>query len=1047
MEQGSWRFSARGWVLDELWPSRRDRDSRWRASAVWWWVAWVLVGLVISVSLAPAAGAAGSPAGEAGDPGPAFPDIDLGDDLLLVEDHPVDFDHAYPGLVPSDLAVEHRAFAGGQRRTYVSLVAPMSVMIVVVDLSEHEAAALSVRSPQSLVPEIPSSADVPVGDPSPRRDVRRTATGQASVRTLIAHGRTAVRIEVVGPQDRRSDLESVSERVVAQVTAQSPPPDRRRVQPPPSTTDITSQAFTMVWIWYLLGLAVVALKDWRLLGQRLKALIVRRRRVPLELPGVTVVPVEATARLLRWRSSFGAVVWWATRVFGVILGTTLVLTSAFRSAHDNQTPVGVAIVAAAIVLALPVAAVGGLVALLRWRRRARGNRFAQDLYRRLRQRVGWPVRAGTGAIASVVIGLLVLTTVGVGGFEWYLKTLDLPPPLDFTAGLEIGSGLLVLTMALLSLPWRALQRRARAGIDRVVDEDGRPAIPLLRSFDDDKIELTTRRGGRHSLIDRLSLRRRDRFEEIVAWTLWRHGPLAAAAPLGAPPGRWPAFGAARSHLPKDEKGWKQEILRLIDEAGMVAVIVGKLPRVPRDPCNRDWLAWEIQELKHRRALPRTIFVFPPDSDDRADERLWHLAGVLNPPPPSPADWPPIPVPLWPQHTGNGHVLLAMTIDADSRITLYTGRFRDDVSYRLALEQAVERLPPHSTLPAAPRPQSLPPLEPPPKPHVVPWALPALATLFLAWMFILTSGHELSTFLTDRSPHRAPYSLPGIGTYAPAWGVAADADHTVSWDLTGDIQIFTGEPATDQRFELQEAPTAGAIDGAHAVFAHLPANQLTVVDVADPTRRRTVDVPSPLALAADDGIVVSASGLDRSLSIVDHTSDSGSARTLGLDGTPVAVALSGGRAVVADAAGDQVIVVDLASATIVDRFPVCHGPRDLETVGETVTVVCELDAVVAGYALDGRQLDEQAVGHSPFDVARTSHGLAVLDRGDPSVVLIDGPQTTTLRTWDGTRQLAVRDSLLLLASPNDERISIYDLDEDPQRRCRRSRPGAPGCHRS
>jgi hypothetical protein len=92
------------------------------------------------------------------------------------------------------------------------------------------------------------------------------------------------------------------------------------------------------------------------------------------------------------------------------------------------------------------------------------------------------------------------------------------------------SSVAVILFAL--IPMSLMRRLSMRALRTRELQDSRPPILLLRSFADDNIKVRARGNHRRSLIDRLSLRRRERFEEVVAAALAVQGPVEAVGQVG-----------------------------------------------------------------------------------------------------------------------------------------------------------------------------------------------------------------------------------------------------------------------------------------------------------------------------------------------------------------------------------------------------------------------------------------------------------------------------------------------------------------------------------
>jgi hypothetical protein len=174
-----------------------------------------------------------------------------------------------------------------------------------------------------------------------------------------------------------------------------------------------------------------------------------------------------------------------------------------------------------------------------------------------------------------------------------------------------GAALLLIGGVLL----RSTRRRLRASASRVRAADRRPPVLYLRSFhDDDDLRLATMATPRRPFFEVLRLRGTDPFEEALAWELVAHGPVVA---VGRPGRSLASLGAARDHLPDDQ--WRDGVSERMAEAASIVIVIAAT----------DGLAWEVGEVARDGHLGKTVFVFPPTSDEELRRRWQFVDGVLN----------------------------------------------------------------------------------------------------------------------------------------------------------------------------------------------------------------------------------------------------------------------------------------------------------------------------------------------------------------------------------------------------------------------------------
>lgn len=174
----------------------------------------------------------------------------------------------------------------------------------------------------------------------------------------------------------------------------------------------------------------------------------------------------------------------------------------------------------------------------------------------------------------------------------------------------LGSGWGVLPILIVVAGYPVILLRARQRlqptIDRLLAQDRRKPVLLLRSFRDDL--LTVRQRIRTAVGD-LAPRPR-RFEQGLAGSLGAFGPLIA---IGRPGEEFPQIGAARSYLAENE--WQAAVIRWIDQALFIAMIAGAT----------EWIRWELGRILEKGRM-RHLFVFLPPKVDR--ERWQNLLDGL-----------------------------------------------------------------------------------------------------------------------------------------------------------------------------------------------------------------------------------------------------------------------------------------------------------------------------------------------------------------------------------------------------------------------------------
>ncbi|OBJ86610.1 hypothetical protein A5640_09575 [Mycobacterium asiaticum] len=176
----------------------------------------------------------------------------------------------------------------------------------------------------------------------------------------------------------------------------------------------------------------------------------------------------------------------------------------------------------------------------------------------------------------------------------------------------IGMWLLRFTAS----PLRIAKRRAQPNVCRALAEDPRQEVMLLRSFQDDDLMMRMHRSARHSAIELASAQTFERFEELLAWLLWRFGPVVAFGQPGTH-SRLQPLGAAREF--HDDATWQASAKARMVSASLIVFVVGRSAS----------LAWEVQAARSQGLLGKCLFVVPPVELGEAARRLLVLANALE----------------------------------------------------------------------------------------------------------------------------------------------------------------------------------------------------------------------------------------------------------------------------------------------------------------------------------------------------------------------------------------------------------------------------------
>jgi len=143
---------------------------------------------------------------------------------------------------------------------------------------------------------------------------------------------------------------------------------------------------------------------------------------------------------------------------------------------------------------------------------------------------------------------------------------------------------------------RRSRARAIASVSEVVEVDPRSPVVYLRSFAADRVLIRVQPSRHPTPLSWKDPLMHAPLEEVVAESLWRYGPVLAAAEPGAASS---PLGAARAELGAD--GWEQTLLEWICAAQLIVVTVGR----------GQGLMWELARASEVGSASRVLFVIPP----------------------------------------------------------------------------------------------------------------------------------------------------------------------------------------------------------------------------------------------------------------------------------------------------------------------------------------------------------------------------------------------------------------------------------------------------
>lgn len=692
------------------------------------------------------------------------------------------------------------------------------------------------------------------------------------------------------------------------------------------------------------GIGLITLVGDRAARRRLRWRFIRRPPVPTHAVDVAE---RSQQRLVRHKMRV------AVRIFIVLVA----LEAAIR-AHLGLVFTGTVIVAAYL-----------------------GWSMVEDRLPALRvQRRTVPLLRGWTALASV-LGLAVAMAFVALGFAVIFIGIAISaigfPGLD-THDVETWRVLLLLLGVLIvgcaAVPVTIVRRLAMRRMGRVIEKDMRPTVLFLRSFADDGIRMRARRTGRSSPLDRISLRRWDRFEEVIAAEVNIIGPVVA---LSEPNERLPPrLGAARRSY--EMQDWKKGIEDLIDGSILIVVTVGRT----------EALSWEMGQLRARGALNRSIFLIPPTTlaDERA--RLHALARNLG-----------IDAALL-DHAQSGLEVIAIVVPSLDHPTIITSVAPDDVSFEEAIASGLWVLnearrrealgqPLPAPVPAIPRPLRLPDgiYFPPGKaPRVRAWYLRWKVYGLIGFLFSALVGACVAALPPAPDDFAAVVRTDGVPT-----AFIRDKTGRVLSILGGDelvrVDVKSNAVVHVAKFDL---PVSDLVLDNDGMF--VSSERMGVVAATDSEGKARWQAQAGVGVRGillHDGTLYVVSPATNELIALDPHSGARVASTQ-LE-RPWDTAIVDGRLYVSLGSGEEVVEVNTATMAVAARHRTIAGPRELYPGADGLWVIGADHGEVALY--DTSSWTERA----SFTTAAISP--IVNAWKNELVVLVDEDQ---LRVISGTR---------------------------------------------
>lgn len=564
--------------------------------------------------------------------------------------------------------------------------------------------------------------------------------------------------------------------------------------------------------------------------------------------------------------------------------------------------------------------------LLRRRRPARWRPAAFDGPRRLWAVVGVVLTVGIalGGVWLVLLGSN-LQAIGVnpGGADYVASRFGV---------LLRGLGVVVLLIAL--LPFTLVRRIAMRHLRRGIERDQRRPILMLRSFADDRRTLRARRLNRASVLERLCMRRFERFEEVAASALSVHGPVVALSQVGEklPPAR----GAVRRSFSMEE--WKDGVVELIAASQLICVTVGR----------SESLRWEIGQIRAAGALGRTLFLLPPTGRSEQRRRLAFLGHALG------VEWRCL------DRTRPGTDVLAVTVPFGHPVVV-TGRAPNDVGFEAAVEiaalavtcrggeaegeaelkEAVGAYVSYATTAGNPLEPAGRRATPAPRVEIhAPGKAPVYRQWWRRWWVLACA---LSAFVTTFLPYilnTQGSDLETVQASDAVTGLVQDETSDTVYAVLGGHHLMRVDPGAlngSRVARIDDYVNSLVIHGSDAYYVSTGTGRVGRVDLrSGRTVWRQPAGAGARALVLADARIVVTSPADESV-VALARQDGRRMFRLPLAGAPYGIARTNERLFVGLARSNQVVELDPAKMTVSARVDVPAGPRELLTQGGQVWV--------------------------------------------------------------------------------------------------------------
>ena len=251
-----------------------------------------------------------------------------------------------------------------------------------------------------------------------------------------------------------------------------------------------------------------------------------------------------------------------------------------------------------------------------------GYIFCQNFFSsRKRSPKFFPSHRGRAALLCIMLPLsFALYALAAIGTFLIFATLNIPPETNshysFSDNFSRNAASLsvpLISLLILLFFWglaisahRLILRTLSIPSQTLINKDQRTPVLLLRSFSADGLKSI------HPFCKLVSLTKR--FEEIIALSAWRFGPVIG---IGRPRERLPKLGASKEYIADEH--WKNVVREKIIDAGSIVVIAG----------NTDGLKWELNEILNQKALSKTILIIPPLAPKKIDNKIQESLNYLH----------------------------------------------------------------------------------------------------------------------------------------------------------------------------------------------------------------------------------------------------------------------------------------------------------------------------------------------------------------------------------------------------------------------------------